>query len=630
MSPPGKSEAARAPALLRATAPSWFPPGHPQAQEAELGASCPVPTLVHRPSCQWPCHQPIGPGGLLPVPPIYTWVPVYLINQPESMRRGLAPRTQLPTAQELCDLLQGADKPPMESASLTQAAQDPAPKSPSIHLSAARDKRRIARDTMPCLAAGAKRRFLASSSSPPPKAQGLGSKLPEARAPSGQESKATSTVPPKLVTRGPPEQSSQKPVPPKECGGNVPSITRQRHLSLFMDEGLEFCCSTQDATEKELKEEKAVYHQSPSKRMDRDVAANTFHKMQGLEPGPGASLHKTRDRGAVFQEVVLGGKLAAQTSFSLQCPNSLPEEDPLQGAALYQRLKEYLLTQAQLKENGYPFAHPKRPGGAVLFTAQEKPPQDASCRLCCRCGTQYLVAPSGHCVHQEECHYHWGRLRPTPVAGGWEIQYTCCSAPIGSPGCQVAQQHVQDGRQQDLQGFVQTLDKELPAGAHPGIYTLDCEMCYTTAGLELTRVSVVDSALQLVYDTFVRPDRDIIDYNTRFSRVTAADLAHTSTSIRDVQAALLTLFNAHTILIGHSLQSDLLALKLIHGTVLDTSVLFPHRCGLPYKRSLRNLTAHYLGHVIQNRMDGHSSSEDASSCMRLVIWKMGQDAETER
>uniref|UniRef100_G1QFP7 Exonuclease domain-containing protein n=1 Tax=Myotis lucifugus TaxID=59463 RepID=G1QFP7_MYOLU len=583
--------AARASALLRATAPSWFPPGHLQNQEAQLGASCRAATLVHRPSCQWPCHQPIGPGSLLPVPPIYTRGPMYLIIQPEYVRRGLAPRTRLPTAQELCDLLQRADKPPMESASLPQAAQDPAPKSPSIHLSAARDKRRIARDTMPCLAAGAKRRFLASSSnSPPPKAQGLGSQLPEARAPSGQASTATSTVPPKLVTHGPPEQSSQKPVPPKECGGKVTAITRQRHLSLFRDEGLKFCSSTLDATEKELKEEKAAYHQSPSKRMDQDVAANTFHKMQGLEPGPEAGLHK--------------------------------------GAALYQRLKEHLLTQAQLKENGYPFVHPKRPGGAVLFTTQGKPPQNASCRLCCRCGTQYLVAPSGHCVHQEECHYHWGRLRPTPVAGGWEIQYTCCSAPIGSLGCQVAQQHVQDSRQQDLQGFVQTLDKELPPGAHPGIYALDCEMCYTTSGLELTRVSVVDSALQLVYDTFVRPDHDIVDYNTRFSGVTPTDLAHTSTSIRDVQAALLTLFNAHTILIGHSLQSDLLALKLIHGTVLDTSVLFPHRRGLPYKRSLRNLTAHYLGHVIQNRMDGHSSSEDASACMRLVIWKMGQDAKT--
>ncbi|ELK38580.1 RNA exonuclease 1 like protein [Myotis davidii] len=228
-------------------------------------------------------------------------------------------------------------------------------------------------------------------------------------------------------------QAAQDPAP------KSPSI----HLSAARDK---------NATEKQLKE-KAANHQSPSKRMDRDVATNTSHKTQGLEPSPGAGLHKTRDRGAVCQEVVLGGKLAAPTSFSLQRPDSPPKEDPLQGAALYQRLKEHLLTEAQLKENGYPFAHPKRPGGAVLFTTQ-KPPPDASCRLCCRCGTQYLVDPSGRCVHQEECHYHWGRLRPTPAAGRWETQYTCCLAPIGSPGCQAARQHVQDGRQQDLQGFV--------------------------------------------------------------------------------------------------------------------------------------------------------------------------------
>ena len=39
---------------------------------------------------------------------------------------------------------------------------------------------------------------------------------------------------------------------------------------------------------------------------------------------------------------------------------------------------------------------------------------------------------------------------------------------------------------------------------------------------------------------------------------------------------------------------------MIHGTVVDTSVLFPHRLGLPYKRSLRNLMADYLRQIIQD------------------------------
>ena len=108
------------------------------------------------------------------------------------------------------------------------------------------------------------------------------------------------------------------------------------------------------------------------------------------------------------------------------------------------------------------------------------------------------------------------------MAGGWETQYTCCSAAIGSTGCQVAKQHVQDGRKENLEGFVKTFEKELSGDAHPGVYALDCEMSYTTYGLELTCITVVDTDLQVVYDTFVRPDNEIVDYNTRCASSSSA------------------------------------------------------------------------------------------------------------
>ena len=41
-------------------------------------------------------------------------------------------------------------------------------------------------------------------------------------------------------------------------------------------------------------------------------------------------------------------------------------------------------------------------------------------------------------------------------------------------------------------------------------------------------------------------------------------------------------------------------LQLIHSVVVDTSVVFPHRIGPPFKRALRNLMAEFLKKIIQD------------------------------
>ncbi len=48
----------------------------------------------------------------------------------------------------------------------------------------------------------------------------------------------------------------------------------------------------------------------------------------------------------------------------------------------------------------------------------------------------------------------------------------------------------------------------------------------------------------------------------RFSGLTAADFVSVETTLEDVQQELLGLFHADTILVGHSLESDLRALKV--------------------------------------------------------------------
>lgn len=118
--------------------------------------------------------------------------------------------------------------------------------------------------------------------------------------------------------------------------------------------------------------------------------------------------------------------------------------------------------------------------------------------------------------------------------------------------------------------------------------------------MELTRVTVVDHKFSIIYESLVKPRNPIIDYNTKFSGIKDGDLDNVDVSLEDVQRNLLTLINGRSILIGHSLESDLKSLKIVHGTVIDTAALFPHRRGLPYKRGLKNLMAEFLKSIIQD------------------------------
>lgn len=97
----------------------------------------------------------------------------------------------------------------------------------------------------------------------------------------------------------------------------------------------------------------------------------------------------------------------------------------------------------------------------------------------------------------------------------------------------------------------------------------------------------------------------ILSYNLflyiyfRFSGITAEMLKDVTTTIFQVQAVLLNMFSDTTILVGHSLESDLKALKIVHKFVVDTSILFPHKAGLPFKRALKTLATEYLQKIIQ-------------------------------
>ncbi|XP_052068035.1 uncharacterized protein LOC127707498 [Mytilus californianus] len=155
------------------------------------------------------------------------------------------------------------------------------------------------------------------------------------------------------------------------------------------------------------------------------------------------------------------------------------------------------------------------------------------------------------------------------------------------------------------------------------MFAIDCEMCVTTAKkYELTRVSVVNENLEVVYDSFVKPYNPITDYVTRYSGVTKAILDPVKTRLKTVQRFLHKTLPVDAIVCGQSLKGDLAALRLFHPYVIDTSVIYNLSGHRSQKTSLRRLAAHFLGKDIQSSEEGHSSVEDAITTMELVQLKL--------
>ncbi|KAI0053566.1 ribonuclease H-like protein [Auriscalpium vulgare] len=255
----------------------------------------------------------------------------------------------------------------------------------------------------------------------------------------------------------------------------------------------------------------------------------------------------------------------------------------------------------------------------------EQPSAQGSRVTCERCRVIYVVENGRE--GKEDCTFHWGKMFFTTVNGERTRTYTCCSRLSDAPGC-TRGPHV----------FYETTPAMLHA-RHSFTFTqpanekqttldvaaLDCEMVYTTGGFRIARVSVVDGAGKEVFDEFVKMDDgvEVVDFNTRFSGLTPELYASRAVlPLAAVKKALSALISAETILLGHALDNDLRALRLVHLRCVDTVALFVHPRGWPYRRALRDLTKEHLGRSIQtgDGTVGHSSVEDSVATLDLVKW----------
>ncbi|XP_044139143.1 apoptosis-enhancing nuclease [Bufo gargarizans] len=164
---------------------------------------------------------------------------------------------------------------------------------------------------------------------------------------------------------------------------------------------------------------------------------------------------------------------------------------------------------------------------------------------------------------------------------------------------------------------------------------IDCEMVGTGPGgkiSELARCSVVNYRGDVIYDKYVKPELRVTDYRTRWSGITKQHLEN-AIPFKTAKKEILKLLKGKRV-IGHALHHDFKVLKYFHPPeqTRDTSEipLLNQMAGFPTwpSVSLKRLALHILQRKIQVGSKGHSSVEDAQTCMdlyKLVEEQVEQD-----
>ena len=283
--------------------------------------------------------------------------------------------------------------------------------------------------------------------------------------------------------------------------------------------------------------------------------------------------------------------------------------------------------------------------------------------VCDRCRTRFQVFPGrrgedGALTTGGKCRYHPAKPRRPPARDKADkipkdSTFGCCNENVGfSMGCTTAETHVfkiSDPKRLALvMPYVETpenpsLEDDVRA------VSFDCEMGYTTHGLELIRLTATSwPSGDTLLDTLVRPLGEILDLNSRFSGVWPSDFNSAALSVSTdchrlstelskpayafasspavARAWLFDLISPRTPLLGHALENDLNAARIIHPSIIDTCLLYPHPRGLPIRHGLKYLMKQFLNRdvQVQDGGKGHDSAEDARSAGDLVRLRTGE------
>lgn len=87
--------------------------------------------------------------------------------------------------------------------------------------------------------------------------------------------------------------------------------------------------------------------------------------------------------------------------------------------------------------------------------------------------------------------------------------WSCCSQPLGSTGCDIGVHVFYENEVADLHARHAFSYTESSSASVLDVVALDCEMIYTTGGMRVARVSIVDGDGKEVFDELVRMDEGV-------------------------------------------------------------------------------------------------------------------------
>ncbi|KAG0427355.1 Small RNA degrading nuclease 5, partial [Dictyocoela muelleri] len=121
---------------------------------------------------------------------------------------------------------------------------------------------------------------------------------------------------------------------------------------------------------------------------------------------------------------------------------------------------------------------------------------------------------------------------------------------------------------------------------------------------ELGRITILDHNGSIIYDKFVKPSNFVSDYRTKYSGITKT-LLDCGVSFETMQNEIKNIIGANTVIVGHSLENELKAMKFYHPLLIDTAYLFSDSNNEKIK--LKELARKYLKKQIQ--VNEHCSIE---------------------